>query len=349
MKTLTLLICFCLVLVFEVSDSFAQSDPQVTNPSTTKTPSDYVAIGWQYYFYDPFLAHLSQMPNLPPSTLQGKAACADFYAKVKSKKEMKLIMGLGYYDFSEGEPFRFTYRPDGQTETKTYDFGMNATIDIAYEIMYRRLLTEPCRGQLELCGFTEETKGVYSKTVQDPEGDPIRAVIEIRDSSVSPSHSDNIGPLKDQQVLKSATTTEWFFNSIQNSDFVVYNGHSRKGGGPDFNPPKLLASLHVNYPWYAAHKPGLSKILKALRSPSKPAALLLMSCNSEKLFAQPLAKVAPEMGLGATNAIIPGNIPNQGAIAGMDAFLRFQCQEGFEAEMHSNDDLRAQIHVPVLK
>jgi hypothetical protein len=341
MKTFIILIIICLFQILTGAESQAQS--------SVKTPSDYVAIGWKYYFYDPFLTQLSQLPNLKGATPGEQAACDDFYTKVKAKKSMKLIMGLGYYDFSEGEPFRFTYRPDGQMDLKTFDFGMNATIDIAYELMYRRILTEPCKGQLQFCGFTEGPENTYSKTVLDPEGDSIQAVIEIRDSSVSPSHTDNIGPLKEQQTAKSAATTQWFFGSIQDSDFVVYNGHSRKGGGPDFNPPKLLSNLHVNYPWYAAHTPGLHNLLKALHSPSQPAALLLMSCNSEKLFAQALAKAAPKMGVGATNAIIPGNIPNQGAMAGMDAFLRFQCQAGFESEMHSNDDLRAQIHVPVLK
>ncbi|MES2856168.1 MAG: hypothetical protein V4692_09905, partial [Bdellovibrionota bacterium] len=119
--------------------------------------------------------------------------------------------------------------------------------------------------------------------------------------------------------------------------------HSRKGGGPDFHPPKLLQNLHVNYSWYAKHTPGLKRLVDALATTAKPAALLMMSCNSANLFLKPVQKVAPMMSYSGTNAVIPGDIPNKAGMAGMDAFLKFQCEEGFRRQMQAEQVLVEQI------
>jgi hypothetical protein len=311
-----------------------------------KTPSDYLADGWNHYIYMPFIDQLAQIPAIPAASSDEQAKCDRFYSKVKKSGEMKIIMGIGYYDFSEGTPFSFDYRPDGSMSIEHYDFGMNATIDITYTTMYRQILTRRCTGNLELCGFTETAPMHYEKTVKSPQGQSIRAVVETRDSSVTPEHNQNIGPLKAQQTAKSDATTQWFFNGIRGgADLVVYNGHSRKGGGPDFSPPNLLPTFHVNYDWYGMHTPGLKRLLSALNdAPVKPAALLMMSCNSALLFQNTIRKAAPMMSFAGTNAVIPGDIPNKGAIAGMDSFLKFQCQEGFTKEMQSEATLQQQIH-----
>ncbi|HVK61249.1 MAG TPA: hypothetical protein VM432_06845 [Bdellovibrionales bacterium] len=318
-------------------------------PKEVKTPSHYLAEGWNHYYYVPFLNQLGDIPTIPSASAEEQARCDRFYSKVRSTGQMKIVMGIGYYDFSEGEPFGFDYREDGSFAIKHHDFGMNATIDITYDIMYREILTRRCSGSLQLCGFTEVARGVYSKTVTDPRGQKIQATVEIKDSSVTPEHSQNIGVLAAQQQAKSDATTQWFFDSVKSADLVIYNGHSRKGGGPDFHPPKLLQNLHVNYSWYGKNTPGLKRLLTALSSaPTKPAALLMMSCNSANLFEKPIRKAAPQMSVAGTNAVIPGNIPNKGAIAGMDAFLKFQCQEGFNKQMRLDPDMNEQIKAPVI-
>lgn len=306
-----------------------------------KTPSHHLADGWNHYIYEPFVESLASVPVIRPRSEAEQARCDAFYSRVRAKGSMKIVMGIGYYDFSEGEPFSFEYR-DGLA-LKRHDFGMNATIDNTYMILYRDLLTRKCRGKLQFCGFKETAPGIYAKTVKTPEGRKIKATIEVRDSSVTPEHSANIGPLKAEQSWKSDQTTRWFFDTVNTADLVVYNGHSRKGGGPDFEPPKLLKNLHVNYAWYDKNKPGLTRLLAALDRGQKPAAVLMMSCNSVKLFEKPIARSAPGMGFAGTNAVIPGDIPNKAAIAGMDAFLKFQCQEGFRHQMQLERDLIEQI------
>jgi hypothetical protein len=312
-----------------------------------KTPSHHLAEAWNHYIYLPFLSELAHVPRIAPQSAQEQASCERFYSRVEARGEMKIVMGIGYYDFSEGEPFGFDYRDGGGL--KHVDFGMNATIDNTYDILYRQILTRGCKGDLQFCGFKEVSRGVYAKKVKSPSGRKIRATIEVRDSSVTPEHQVNVGPLRNHQEAKSLATTAWFFGNVGSADLVVYNGHSRKGGGPDFTPPKLRSNLHVDYDWYQAKTPGMNRLLSALQGPQKPAAVLMMSCNSVKLFEKSIARTAPGVGFAGTNAIIPGDIPNRAAMAGMDSFLKFQCQSGFQREMQLKADMQAQIKPPMIR
>ncbi|RYZ66278.1 MAG: hypothetical protein EOP05_19370, partial [Proteobacteria bacterium] len=239
------------------------------------SPSKQLARSWNHSLYIPFLEQLSQYKNTPARSAQEQASCASFYSNVKKKGEMKIALGLGYYDSSEGEPFSFQiYSPTGQLTTA--NFGMNATIDIAYDDLYRELLVRPCSGSLQLCGFKEKAPGLFEKKVKTPEGKKIKAIVEMRHASVTPEHASNVGPMSSEQIAKSDATTRWFFGQVAQADLLVYNGHSRKGGGPDFHPPKLRENLHVNYSWYEKNSPGINRLTSALReAPVKPAAILL--------------------------------------------------------------------------
>lgn len=309
--------------------------------SQSFSPSSQLARGWNAHLYIPFMQNLAAYKNTPARSADEQARCDRFYANVNQKKEMKITLGLGYYDASEGEPFSFQYRnAAGQLEMA--DFGMNATIDIAYDDLYRELFTRRCEGSLQLCGFKEISRGVFEKKVKNPKGKKLRAVIELRHASQTPSHAENVGPQSSLQQAKSDATTSWFFGQVSRTDLLVYNGHSRKGGGPDFHPPKLRSNLHVNYAWYEKNAPGITRLTSALASAQqKPAAILMMSCNSNKLFASKIDRVAGGMPLVSTNAVPPsGTSPTKGALAGMDAFLRFQCEAGFQQELNSDSDTR---------
>ncbi len=305
------------------------------------TASQQLARGWNAHIYIPFLQNLAAYKNTPARSSDEQARCDRFYANVNKKQEMKITLGIGYYDASEGEPFSFQIRnAAGQLEMA--DFGMNATIDIAYDDLYRELFTRRCEGSLQLCGFKEIASGVFEKKIKNPQGKKVRAVIEMRHASQTPSHAQNVGVLSAAQQAKSDATTSWFFGQVGRTDLLVYNGHSRKGGGPDFNPPKLLKNLHVNYAWYEKNVPGITRLTSALASASqKPAAVLMMSCNSNKLFSSKIDRAASGMPIVSTSAVPPsGSSPTKGALAGMDSFLRFQCEAGFHQELNSDSDTR---------
>jgi hypothetical protein len=316
-----------------------------------RTPSDYLAEGWNRAFYKPFASELSNIPHVRASTPNEQAKCEDFYSNVRRNGEMRILLGIGYYDFSEGEPFKFTYRPDGSLGTVDYDFGMNATLDQTIVGVYRELLTSKCHGSLQFCGFDEDRPGVFTKYVRSPDGQRIKAILEMRSPSITTSHTQNVGPLKAQQDALSSDVTSWFFGGIAKADLVVYNGHARKGGGPDFAPPRLLSNKHVNYGWYGKHTPGLNRLVSALEAaPEKPKAILLMACNSTKLFEKQVERAAPGIGYSGMN-LVPetGLVPTKGTIAGVDAFLKMQCQSGWNKELSVDSDMRSQLKPLTIK
>ncbi len=309
-----------------------------------RTQTDYLGDSWNSGIYFPFLEKLARSPQLQVSSAGAdQQRCDQFYSDINQKRSIKIILGLGYYDDSEGQPFSFNYRDDSTGQLMTSNFGMNATIDIAYVHMYTNMFTRKCHGDLRLCGFKEVSPGVFKKTVKNPQGQKVEAVIEMRNSSVTTSTALNMGEQAAEQAAKSEATTRWFFGSIPSADLVIYNGHSRKGGGPDFSPPKLLENFHVNYPYYVARTPGLSRLLEALSAPTKPKALMLMSCNSTLLFSKKIAAVAPMTSFVGTDSVIPGDIPTKGALAGMDSMLRFQCESGFNTALQTTPEIQQHI------
>lgn len=317
--------------------------------ASEKTPSDYLASAWNRAFYQPYVSELARISH--NSSDASANNCENFYSHVRRTGGMKILLGVGYYDFSEGTPFEFDYVPDGSIGTVHYNFGDNSTLDQTFIKVYTALLTAPCRGELQFCGFDQESPGVFSKMIRTPEGARVKAVLEMRSPSVSTSHAENVGPLKSEQDEKSADVTSWFFGGIPNADFVVYNGHARKGGGPDFNPPLLLSNKHPNYAWYGKHTPGLNRLITALKSSEeKPAAVMLMACNSTKLFEKQVDSVAPHTAFSGMD-VVPqtGLIPVKGTIAGIDSYLKFQCQAGLNQEFSVDQDMREQLKPLTIK
>ena len=132
---------------------------------------------------------------------------------------------------------------------------------------------------------------------------------------------------------------------------VVYNGHARKGGGPDFAPPRLLANSHVNYDWYGRKTPGLNHLTAALRNAQdKPAAVLLMACNSVLLFEKQVAAASSKSAFaGITLVPKSGTVPVKGTISGIDSYLKMQCQSGVTEEMSLDEDMRSELKPLVIK
>ncbi len=328
--------------VVTVLSAFASVSAEARRSDHQKTQSEYVGEGWNRGYYFPFVDTLSRLPNLGAQTSDDQARCDRFYSRINQKRQIKIILGLGYYDDSEGQPFQVPYRDDfGMSHMA--DFGMNATVDNAYMTMYASILTRRCHGRLQVCGFDQQSPNLFTKSVRSPNGDRINVQLEMRNGSLTEQNSENTGPLREQQTEKTAETTNWFFGSMASADLAIYNGHSRKGGGPDFAPPRLFKNFHVNYPFYAATTPGLTRLLNSLRADEAPSALMMMSCNSTKLFQNKIAAVAPRTAFTGTNEIIPGDIPTKGALAGIDSMLRFQCESGFNTELSATPEIQEHL------
>lgn len=340
----TLLASVCVSVMSASPAAFAHKS------ESTKTLSDYLADAWIYHTYGPYAKSLSQIENVDAETADEQSKCDRFYSRIHSTREMKILIGIGYYDSSEGEPIEVDYYPEGTRVLAHGSFGVNGTQDLAVYQSYRELLTAHCEGKLQFCGFKESSPGELSKKVKMPDGTKVNVVLEIKHPSVSTVHYDNVGPLKAQQTEKTAEMNEWFFGGLKDADLAIYHGHARKGGGPDFSPPVLLKNLHVNYPFYQQARPGLTNLLNGLKAAQHPAALVLMACNSTLLFGKSVESAAPDMGLISTNFVPKtGEGVFKASIATVDSFLRFQCKSGFEKEVYSDADQTAFIKTDIMK
>ena len=112
----------------------------------------------------------------------------------------------------------------------------------------------------------------------------------ILHSSVGPD--DDANRRNPHQAWQSNATRSAFIQALQTADIVFYNGHSRSGGGPDFEPPRLDSSNHTDYAWYRKQQPGLKLLADTLAGhPESPLRCLgLFSCASEQLFAERITK-----------------------------------------------------------
>lgn len=91
------------------------------------------------------------------------------------------------------------------------------------------------------------------------------------------------------QICKSEYVKNAYRDAIVNGDeMVVYDGHARDGGGPSFEPPKLLKNGHVDYPWYRRNRPGhkfeAAAFAEAVKKGKAPAIYSSLSCNGASHF-----------------------------------------------------------------
>jgi hypothetical protein len=187
---------------------------------------------------------------------------------------------------------RFYARPG--TEIRII-FGYKDTRPTAYVgDRYERLalvetLLGPCPENFHACGFQRDPDDAerFSRIVPGPDGLPRTLTVRVVQSSVGPDDRENRQDGFQDWQTRQATSA--FYDALTGgADAVFYNGHSRDGGGPDFAPPRLVGEEgDVDYEWYAAHHPGLDRLLSELGASSQPPRLLgLFSCVSSGHFAK---------------------------------------------------------------
>lgn len=166
--------------------------------------------------------------------------------------------------------------------------------DRIYNAKLRSLLLQNCYQEENiLCGF-ENSPDDPSLLIKD------NISIKIISSSLSTSNQYNIS--LEKQYQNSEFAAQLYKHFIQNFDVVYYMGHSRKGGGPDFLPPKLTIDRKVDYAFYQQNTPGLKNLLSSLQN-THVHEIGLYSCDSEKNFKDLLVKKFPSIKFNFTDKV----------------------------------------------
>jgi hypothetical protein len=223
------------------------------------------------------LSFLNVHPRTPAS-LEKAPMCPAMKKALYSKGTLKIRMIFGYKD---ARPARFVG-------------------DRHERLAFIEKITSVCDPHSkEQCGFvrSHDNSDLFLKKLTI-KGRERRVLLWVINSSVGTDDQENReDPF---QVWKSKYAEEAFLTGLSNADVVMYDGHSRFGGGPDFGPPKLTATGIVDPSSYQSQRPGLTKMISSLKGSVRPKAgpfsklkvLGLFSCSSSQHFNEEIHEVS---------------------------------------------------------
>jgi len=288
-----------------------------------------------YSFYmtqaaESYIDSLKSMPTDEITSLdpEQQAICEKRYAGILKDGIIDIKIAMGYFDWSLPDPAPILLGDK--------NYGWSPSIDLGIFASFRDFLVTPCEGTLQFCGFHQESKSSpYFTKYVTIRGQRYLARIEMRNASISEYLINNTQTNLAAQQAQSAAMDKFFADSFANSDVLIYFGHSRNGGGPDFNYPRILPNGHLDYAnYYKRVRPGFTKMavdLKASKTP--PAIFALMSCDSRDHFFDSIRTLAPSMGVISSTAILNIKETFTATAGTIDAVLRGQCQRSFYQEI----------------
>lgn len=207
------------------------------------------------------------------------ADCQNDYLTLMAKSEINVTVAYGYFDVTDGT---------------TWD---NKILN-----QFLTTMTAPCKTwHTKSCGFKKTGKGpfVLTRKMTGPDGLIKTVKITVDAPSVSTDNNANLSnPL---QKTKSQAVKTMYLNGLRNSEVTLYLGHSRDGGGPDFDPPKM-SGTHVDYDWYHSNPKDKKEMLNVLaENPNKARIVGFFSCSSIRWFSKGVSVGAPASGFIGTD------------------------------------------------
>lgn len=267
---------------------------------------------------DQEISRLQAIRSATSGDLNAPKNCKRKYANLFNKRVIKISYGFGYGDSSPGDLIWDHY-------------SYNA---------FMRKIKMPCPYGVTLCGFTASKKdpNLLRKIVSAPT-DENNYMIELRitKSSIGAKHSENMSiPFNImRQMTSCVAATNKFMKEIEDgADVVIYNGHSRNGGGPDFCPPVRKEDAHVNYDYYRSKRPGITLMTEAMKKAvdsGKPNKVVgMFSCASQLHFYNRLMAVNNKAGYILTSRNATFTEVTLDSFAALDGILAQRCEDGFE-------------------
>lgn len=261
------------------------------------------------------------MRSLRYSDANAPKSCRDRYKSIYNKRAIRIVYAFGYGDA-----------------------GNDHVLDhYSYTALRSRLL-RPCQPDIYLCGFRADKndKDLLRKAEQDSTGEN-NYLIELKLVKGSLSGNDRFNTLPENSAAQKAvceSATRTFLSEVASgADFVVYNGHSRDGGGPDFCPPVRKRDHHVNYSWYQKNRPGLNGLATAMKTAvdngNANKVVGLFSCSSQKHFLNRLMSVNNKAGYVVTGRLATFDEMMRDSYAALDSLIAQRCEDGFRQSFDS--------------
>lgn len=261
------------------------------------------------------LARISRAEAAPGNLCPALRAAAD-------RGVLDVRYALGYFDESTANQFALTDPA----------FNLSYSLDILAFGVIREVLTGPCASpEQNLCAFRESGNADTAAVVLERDiplgGKPVKVRLRLTQSSASERYRDNQGPLRERQQATSSQSRENFLAGLREADVILYNGHSRNGGGPDFRPPVLRESdLHVNYARYMSAKIEMRDMLAAMsEAGGRPRVVGIFSCFSRKHFQAGMSRANPAATLILSEDEIPYDTALVASLSYLEALLRGNC------------------------
>jgi hypothetical protein len=289
-----------------------------------------------------------EIKNFLESQPSSLGVCDADYAPLFAKTSIDARLAIGYLDYAD------TSKPELNTQLSAvyfnqYDPGIGAVRAVgpnsplfgilAYS-QALRIIQSPCSDANAslACGFEKtEAPGEYRRNIPAPGGGSVEIKLRVTQAAASIFHdlNDNGGALSAIQQAFTAASEENFFNGLRQADIVLYLGHARNGGGPDFS---VVVRDEYKHPDYLNHykplAPGFHKTQDALRErretrSDSPFFLGLHACRSSQLFGSALRSLAPNMWTLTTGDLTYMPALLAGALGSLDAIMRRQCYSNF--------------------
>ena len=196
-------------------------------------------------------------------------------------------------------------------------------------------LTKPCEPGVAACGFRRDPDDMelLIKNVVGPNGGTHRVKLRISTSSHSNSETLNRRNALDQKI-QSLRAEENFFSGLREADFLLYVGHARQGGGPDFSPSVLNAGRRTDFDYYRRERPGYNRLMTELQAAQQsgraPKILGMFACDSERFFGDGLRRAAPQTGLMlmGRNSYFESNMAQ--TLLAIDSTLAMRCEADYD-------------------
>lgn len=239
-------------------------------------------------------------------------SCRQIYLGFYRKPQVDLKVVFGYKD---ARPARFV-------------------ADRYERMIFIQRLTKPCKKKNLACGFKRSAgdADLLTRSILGPDGKNREIFLRAIQSSVGPDDEENRrNPF---QKWRTRYANLAFLQGLTNADVVIYNGHSRAGGGPDFEPPRLAKNRDVDFPWYLEHQPGFNPIIATLEgAPSSLRLLGLYSCASSKHFLDRVRKVKPDLGLITSQRLIYFADALESSLESVSSLLAMKCEGSFRSSL----------------